>query len=455
MSKKIRAAQANLIVMSCLTLFGTGIAQAAEGPFRINDSIDPDSGFSVGLIHSSRFEHIVDDVRPDSSKNDHALIQRTLLDMRYRSGGFQAQLEIADMRQQLMDRDNRATNSWLNPLDVLQANVGYNFGPEGNTLVRFGRFTEDWGSRRLMARNRFRNAIGSWDGLVVHHRDDSGNSYRFMATQVVRRLPSDKQSLLDNRRESDESSDAQRFYGAFATLPELIPNLSTELFFYALREKDTSDVRTRNRRLDTYGFRLLSPKSAGEFDFETETVFQSGKQRASTSPADLIDLDHQAFFQYLSIGYNFDVPSDARLSFDFDYSSGDENPYDRDSERFDSLFGPTTFEFGVVGLYDPFSRSNLVTPGLHFTFNPLEDVNVSAFYRHFWLEESKDSWGRTGLRDVTGESGDYLGQQMEIRVRWDAVPGNVRIEGGGIYLNSDSLSSRNTEYFFLGVTFTI
>ncbi|MCB1671023.1 MAG: alginate export family protein [Gammaproteobacteria bacterium] len=429
-------------------------AQAAEGPFRINEALGLQSGFSLGLVHSSRFEHIVDNVRPGTSKNDHALIERTLLDMNYRHEGFTAELELADMRQQWMDHDNRISNAWINPLDVLQANVGYNFGDEGQTWVRVGRFTEDWGSRRLMARNRFRNAIGSWDGLVVHHRGDNGNQYRLMATQVVQRLPTDARSLLDNKRERDESSAAQRFYGVFASLPELFPALATEIYYYALREKDTRDIQTRNRRFDTTGVRLRSARNPGAFDFEMESILQFGKRRNSTSPTDQLDQDHLAYFQYLSVGYSFDIPSAVRLALEFDYASGDRDPFDNDSGRFDSLFGPTTFEFGVVGLYDPFSRSNLITPGLRLTADPTADLNLMVAYRHFWLAEKRDSWGRTGLQDVTGASGSYLGQHVEVRVRWDVVPGNIRIDTGAIYLDARNLSNKNTEYFYTGVVFT-
>ena len=85
---------------------------------------------------------------------------------------------------------------------------------------------------------------------------------------------------------------------------------------------------------------------------------------------------------------------------------------------------------------------------------PWENINLMASYRHFWLAEEKDSWGRTGLRDTSGDSDSYLGQHLQLRVRWDIIPGNVRIETGAIFLQAKNLSDKNTEYFYAGTTFT-
>lgn len=451
---KNKACAFNPLLFALFLILTAAGSNAAEGPWRLNDALELDQGFSLGGVQRTRYEHISDNVQPGTSPNDQVVAIRTLLNAQYRRGGFSSQLELMDARQELADEDSVLGNGTVNALSILQANVGYSFGSENNTNVRFGRFSEDWGSRRLMARNRFRNTINAFDGLVVHHQGSAGSETRFMASQVVRRLPADKPSLLDNEYEGDESSAAQRFYGVHTTLPELFSNLTTEFYFYALREKDSSDVRTRNRRINTAGFRLRSAATPGAYNFEIESVVQNGERRASTAATDVSDLDHRAYFQYLMLGYSFDVPSRLRLMLEFDYASGDSDPFDQDNERFDSLFGPTTFEFGVVGLYNPFNRSNLMTPGLRLEANPMENVGVMASYRHFWLAEEKDSWGRTGLRDVTGDSGSYLGQHLQLRIRWDIFPGNLRIETGAILLQAKNLSDNNADYFYVGSTFT-
>ncbi len=94
---------------------------------------------------------------------------------------------------------------------------------------------------------------------------------------------------------------------------------------------------------------------------------------------------------------------------EFDYASGDSDPLDQDSGRFDSLYGVTTFEFGPSEIYGVFSRSNLITPGIRVTANPRQNLNLMASYRHFWLAEDTDSWGRTKLQDSSGDTKSYLG----------------------------------------------
>ncbi len=430
------------------------VSSAAEGPIRLNETLGLDQGFSLGLVHRTRFENISDNVQVGASDNDQVLAIRTLLNAEYNVGGFTSQIEFADMRQQLADEDSFLKSRTVNTTDFLQANIGYRFGANRNTWVRLGRFTEDWGSRRIMARNRFRNTINAFDGLVIHHDGPNDSHTRIMASQIVRRLPEDFDSQLDNDYKADESSDAQRFYGIHTTLPNLFTGLSTELFYYAIREKDTSEVSTRNRNFDTFGFRLRKLPARNDYEFEIETIMQLGERRSSSAATDRIDLDNRAFFQYFMLGYSFDVPSNLRVLAEFNYASGDNNPYDQDSERFDSLFGPTTFEFAVFGLYDPFNRSNIITPGIRLFADVLDNVSLMASYRHFWLADSQDTWGRTGIRDKTGASGRYLGQHLQLRFRWDVIPGNLRIETGGVYLEAKNLSNNEPKYFYTSATFT-
>jgi hypothetical protein len=54
--------------------------------------------------------------------------------------------------------------------------------------------------------------------------------------------------------------------------------------------------------------------------------------------------------------------------------------------------------------------------------------------RAYWLASDTDAWTTSGLRDPAGDSGSFIGHQLEARVRWDVLPGNVRLEVGGAYL---------------------
>lgn len=425
------------------------MAAAAEAPWRIQDALSPPEGFSIGLAHGSRFESISENPRAGSSPDDSMIVQRTLLDTRYRGGGIEAQLELYDARQQLADDDAFITNSAINALEVLQAALTFDLPRDGS--IRLGRLTTDWGSRRFLARNRFRNAINTFDGVEWIQPLENGAVLRLLGSQVIRRLPSDRIGLLDNERITDESSGAQRFFAAGYALPPSSAPFNTDWFYFYLREKDMPGVATRNRRIHTAGLRLRRPASSGELDWELESMLQFGDSRVDIAAFRPL-LEHKAVFHYAAVGYSF--PNSLRVLLEIDYGSGDEDPFDLENGRFDSLFGVGTFEFGVVGMYQPFNRSNIITPGVRLFADPRPDLNVMVSYRHFWLDEARDAWGKTRLRDATGETGSYLGQHLEYRIRWDLIPGNLRLDTGAILLNADGLSDANTRYGYIGAIFT-
>ena len=444
------SAASRTVVFACaLSGAAMNMAVAGEAPWRLQEALTPPDGFSVGLVHMSRFESIGNNPRAGSSPDDSMIVQRTILDTRYRRGGVEAQLELYDARQQLADDDAFLTNSAINALEVLQATLSFDLPNEGS--VRFGRLATDWGSRRFLARNRFRNAINTFDGVEWIQPMENGAVMRLFGSQVIRRLPSDRIGLLDNERIRDESSSAQKFYAANLSLPSSSAPFVTDLYYFYLREGDKPGVATRDRRIHTAGARLHRAPASGEFDFELESMLQFGDSRTDLGGFRPL-LDHQAVFHYAALGYSF--PNSLRAVLEFDYASGDEDPFDLENGRFDSLFGVATPEFGVVGMYQPFSRSNLVTPGIRLFADPRPDLNVMVSWRHFWLEEARDTWGKTRLRDATGETGSYLGQHLEFRIRWDVIPGNLRLDTGGIFLNAEGLSDKNTRYGFLGAVFT-
>ncbi|MEX0964027.1 MAG: alginate export family protein [Pseudohongiellaceae bacterium] len=445
-----------LVFSTILTINMT--AHAADGPWTLSDALGLEDGFTLSGEHQSRFEHYDGNVFAGTSPNDGVFFIRTTLDAQYNRDRFGAQIELTDSRQGQADRHTRLSTAHVSTLDLLQANVSYKFGENNASQIRVGRFTEDWGSRTLMARNRFRNTINTFDGVLFKHQQANGNEFKFISAQPVRRTPRDLSSLLDNEHRSDKSSDALRIHGVFADLPNFLPSLlrnesfdlAFDTYYIALKEKDTTKLQTSNRDLHTFGFRIRSTPAVKQWDISLESIFQIGERRASSNPIDTRDLDHRAFYQRVELAYSFDTPSRLRAIFELNYASGDESPLDGDSGRFDSLFGVTAFEFGPVSLYAPINRSNIVTPGIRLTSTPWRNVALMADYRHFWLAQERDSWGRTGQRDVSGNSGSYMGQHLELRARWSVVPGNVRIDSGVIFLNAKNLIDQQSEFFYVG-----
>ena len=46
------------------------------------------------------------------------------------------------------------------------------------------------------------------------------------------------------------------------------------------------------------------------------------------------------------------------------------------------------------------------------------------------LESPFDAFTSAEVRDSSGLSGSYVGQQLEARLRWDIIPGNCRLDTG-------------------------
>ena len=119
---------ASFLLFIFCTIFPSLSAFAAEGPWRLNDALGLDEGFTLGLVQRTRFENIADNVQLGASDNDQVLAIRTLLNAQYNQGNFTSQIEFADMRQELADEDSILKSRTVNTADFLQANIGYRFG---------------------------------------------------------------------------------------------------------------------------------------------------------------------------------------------------------------------------------------------------------------------------------------------------------------------------------------
>lgn len=190
----------------------------------------------------------------------------------------------------------------------------------------------------------------------------------------------------------------------------------------------------------TYGFRWFRKAKTNQFDFEIETALQTGTSRASSSTSDTKRLNHFAGFGHAAIGYSFDTPWKPQIMLQYDYASGDKNPNDNENNRFETLYGARRFEFGPTSIWGAFARANINSPGIRLKFKPHKTITGFIAHRAYWLAQSKDSWTGAKIRDVTGNSGAYIGQQMEMRLRWQAIPKTLQFETGWAHLFKGSFA---------------
>jgi len=423
-----------------LLIFGTVLSSPTlADEWRLDNLLETPDWLHVSGSHRIRYEYLDNRYRAGRSGNDELLLWQTLFKTQLRFDAIDVTVELLDARQSLAHNDSSLSSGNVNTLDVLQAYLQHTHSDKHYShAMKLGRFTMDVGSRRFIARNRFRNTINAFTGfdwLSVH--DDS--QMRVFYTMPVTRLPNQFDDLKDNKTQRDKENHHIRLLGVFVK-NAFWSDIDDEWYYFDLDEQDYADIATSDRDLHTLGTRLFIPSRPSRFDMEVEVALQWGQSRASKSSSAIQDLDHFAYFAHLELGYQSDISGYPRIALEFDYASGDDDPTDGDNNRFDTLYGVRRGDFGPLGIFGPISRTNIVSPGLRLQFNPASDMTVIATHRAFWLANDRDIWATARLQDATGRSGSYLGQQLEARWRWDVVPKNLCLEIGGAYFLKGSFA---------------
>jgi hypothetical protein len=306
----------------------------------------------------------------------------------------------------------------------------------GSTLTA-GRMTIDLGSRRLVARNRYRNTVNAFTGVDWAWHGVRGETVRALIVSPATRLPGSRAALLENAQQLDRSAHHTELSALFYERP--VHALDDRLELYALRldASETGDVRD----LTTFGARLRRPASRGAWHYELEAAVQSG----STEPGGGIGgtrLDQSARFAHADFGFAFGSAWAPDLTVLYDYATGDEDPEDHRDGRFDTLYGARAFDYGPTGIYGPFARGNLETPGLRVTLSSGKKWRGMAEYRVLRLAEARDAWVGVGVQDASGASGRTLGRQIDARVSWDAIEDRLGIETGFAYFTKGRFVER-------------
>ncbi|GLS59477.1 alginate export family protein [Methylobacterium haplocladii] len=437
--------------------------------FALYEALGKPDGWKISGTIRPRYDGLGGQFRPSPSPatNDLFSMQMTLF-AEYDTGPVRIGGEIFDSRAYFQRRNsNSIATTEVNALELGQAYLGFDLedavGAGTVSTLTVGRFTQNIGSRRLIARNQFRNTINAFTGIAYDFQNAEKDKLRLFYTLPHYRLPDDRAGILSNSVEWDhEGFDAQLFGGIFTKANVLGGIL--EAYGYGFLERDDGTqlegIQTRDRRLFTPGFRLFRAPKAGQFDHELEAIYQTGIARNTTAVTDVTDVPVSAYFVHAEAGYTFDVPWVPRLSLHYDHASGDGRS-DGSYNRFDTLFGARRFDYGPTSLYGAVQRANLISPSVRLEISPNADWDFYVDYRGLWLEDPTDSFASTGVRDRTGQSGRFAGQQIETRARHWLVPRSVLVDAGVAYLIKGSFLENapnaprtgDTIYGYLTTTF--
>lgn len=405
--------------------------------WNLHDALNLPKWLSVSVEQRTRYETMDGRLNANAKGGDQQIALQTDAFLEARFNHFRIGGEFLDARQLGADSGSGVNNTHVDEADFIQ---GYFAWADQNafysglgTEVIAGRQSLNFGSRRLIARNAMRNTINSFDGLRLRVLDYGNWQFNAFATMPVNRYPTNATTILNGDHDFDTADGKIWFSGGFLEMYNVAFGINAEAYLYHLDEGDSAKSQTKNRRYFTPGMRFYLKPAKGQFDFQSESIGQIGTVRATAAATDGKDLDHEAWYQHVDVGYTFDMAWKPRFAVEYDYASGDKNPTDGNDERFDTLYGARRFEFGATGIYGAFARSNINAPGYRVGFTPHSDVQVGLSHRFYWLAESKDSWTSAGLQDKTGKTDDYIGHQIELTTRWD-VNSSLNFETGWAHL---------------------
>lgn len=442
-------------------------AQPKKPLFSLYDALGRPDDFKISGTFRPRLEGINNQFRPAPFPRDDVFASfLTTLFVEYDAGRVKIGGELFDSRGYFQKRTSSAFTTEVNALELGQAYINVDLsditGDGGRSSLTAGRFTKNIGSRRLVSRQQFRNTINAYTGVSYDWQGLNKDRLTMLWVMPHTRLPDDTDGILDNDVAFDRESLDLQLFGASYTIANVF-GASLELYGYGLFERDSGtglrSVQTRDRRLFTPGIRLARAPRPGQFDYEVEAIYQTGLARASTGATDTSDLDVSAYFLHAEAGYTFDTTWLPRMVLQYDHASGD-SANRTTFTRFDTLFGARRFEYGPTSLYGPVQRANLISPAVRFEITPSPVWDAFVAYRPLWLENSTDAFAATLVRDRSGTSGRFAGQQIEARLRYWLIPDAMLLDTGAAYLiKGDFLrnapnapATGNTFYGYLNTT---
>jgi len=366
-----------------------------------------------GIQQRTRFEMRDDWFRENLQSSDQFLMRtRLFLGVKELLDPLRLAVEFQDSRR--FGSNFSPNTSDINEADILQAFAELYFedafGENQPLSVRAGRMSFDVGDRRLVARSGFRNTTNAFDGFRLRAGTDTSKwEIDIFAMQPV-----------DRRLTSSDRADEERWlYGVTGYWRGWSPHGILEPYYLVLNE-DRKNPTREDREIHTVGLRAFGRITDTALDYDVNAAWQFGKSGSRR---------HNAFALHAELGYSFDHAWRPRVAAMFDYGTGDRDPDDGASDGFDDFFRSSTSAYGFQNLFD---RRNTINPALVASIHPLTNLKLEGFYRAFWLASDDAPWPRIGRQDPFGESGDFVGHQIDVRTTYD-VSSHLKVEVGYSY----------------------
>jgi hypothetical protein len=362
----------------------------------------------AGLQYRVRFEDRKNDFRRLVDVEDAPVLSRTR--------AYFAIKDIIDpLRFSIELQDSRKAHSKfpqdgsdVNKLDFIQAYAELHFkdvfGSKRPVSVRAGRMSFEVLDRRLVARNEWRNTSNSFQGFRTiigkNENDWQIDSFALQPLQIL-------------SEETDHRINGQWFYGSILNWRRWSDIITLQPFYFRLDQNQTKTLTKKN--VNSPGIRAYGLIGKTNFDYDLIGVYQFGQNGTQSN---------HAYGYVAEIGYSFDHKFKPRLSVNYGYGSGDQNPTDNQNQRFEKFFG-----FGRPwSSSDYLQWENIESLKARIELKPTKLLKFDAGYSSYKLASSTDRWNKANLRDKKGLSGDSIGNEIDSRIIYKITPnleGNI------------------------------
>ncbi len=465
------------------------VKQANKTWLKDYDAFNDVNWLDLGLEYRARYEHRDNDFRRADENIDDPLLLRTraYIGVKEILDPLRFAVEVQDSRRNNGDYSRAYDTRDVNQADILQGYLELHFKESifgkddlGNNRpfwVRGGRLAWESLDRRLIARNEWRNTTNTFQGVRANIGDKKNDwQLEAFAVKPVQRFT----------RSLDEVDHSQDFYGVIGDWRGWSEYVTLQPYYFLLKQDGnkvkynsngqeltgaTLSAAQIDRKIHTAGLRAYGAFNSG-WDYDTSYVKQWGNQdRFLSNALGSINVDHEAYSYGAEVGYTFKNSWKPRVSAYYGVASGDSTPAtgtDRtDSQRFERLFGFAR----PWSNNDYIQMENIRTPKLHLEFEPkvsfLQNVKVDTSFSWYRLDDASDRWqAGSNLRDRTGASGNDLGKEVDLRVRFpinqyaslnigyahfwagDFVKDSVKIAGN----NNDATRASSSDFFYTELT---
>jgi len=395
----------------------------------------------VGLDYRMRFEVRDNDFRRNTDKLDLPILLRTRayfgLNKVWDPVRFYVELEDARRENSMFPRDDRDNNE----VEFIQAVAELHFkealGIERPLRIQAGRFAYEYTDRRLIARNEWRNTTNNFQGFrVILGQQKNDWQLDLIAAQPIERL-----LYSPDRPRTD-----QWFMAAILDWRAWSDIITLQPYYLGLEQNRNygKAQSTMNRSIHSAALRAYGILGKSGYDYDFDIVYQRGKNGSQT---------HSAIGFTTELGRSWEHPWKPRASANYGYGSGDRDPNDGTNQRFERYFGFAR----PWSNNDYFQWENISAPKLRFELTPTTEWRVDFGYNWYWLASAQDRWNNANLRDRTGRSGDFIGQEFDIRSRYkilSRVDTNIGYAHfvPGKFTRTNSGRSQDSNFFYIEIS---